>query len=100
MRIHPLFAGFAGCDAYRVGDALGFAVHVETGHGPLPGQLPFRQLMRLGGSGDLPGYLFAGGWSAPGVHGLLFVKPLSAMAEAWWRAGLEYSPRVAAGSRS
>ncbi|MNJ69445.1 hypothetical protein D3C77_657970 [compost metagenome] len=92
MRIHPLFAGFAGCDASRVGAALGFAVHVETRLGPLPEQLSAEQRSRLSESGDLPGYLFAGGWNSPGVHGLLFVKPLSAMAAAWWRVGVEHSP--------
>lgn len=94
MIIHPLFAGFKGEDAFAVGGALGFDVHVETAVGALPVDVPASLRRRLGDAGDLAGFLPAGGWDAPGVHCLLFVKPRTATAMAMWRAGLGELPAV------
>jgi hypothetical protein len=94
MNIHPLFSGFKGEDAFAVGGALGFDVHVETAVGVLPADVPAALLCRMGDAGDLAGFLPAGGWEAPGVHCLLFVKPRSATAVAMWRAGLGEVPPV------
>lgn len=87
MRIHPLFAGFKGVSPHALGAALGFAIHVESALGELPEQLAAKQRARLQEGGDLLGFAFAGGWQAPGVHCLMFAKPLTALAAAWWKAG-------------
>ncbi|MFJ7111289.1 hypothetical protein ACIQU2_27490 [Pseudomonas sp. NPDC098740] len=87
MNLHPLFAGFKGESPYAVGAALGFAIHVETALGPLPAALDPRQRERTREGGDLADFQFAGGWGAPGAHCLMFAKPLTRMAAAWWRAG-------------
>lgn len=87
MDMHPLFAGFHGVDAYAVGAALGFAVHVEAVRGPLPKALSPAQRAMIAGRVDLSGFHLAGGWGAPGVHCLMFVKPLTDLAATWWRAG-------------
>lgn len=88
MTIHPLFAGFKGEDLYAVAAALGFVAHVDTCLGPLPAVLPTAHAARLLLGGDLAGFYFAGGWGAPGVHCLFFVKPLTALASTCWLAGL------------
>jgi len=88
MKIHPMFAGFKGEDAFAVGGALGFDVHIETAVGELPAVVPPSLVRRMGDRGDLAGYMPAGGWGAPGVHCLLFVKPRTDAALAMWRAGL------------
>lgn len=90
MSIHPLFAGFKGHSPHAVGAALGFAIHVETALGPLPVGLPVEHADRLAFGGDLSGFQWAGGWEAPGVHCLMFAKPLTAMAAAWWQVGLSH----------
>ncbi len=87
MKIHPLFEGFQGASPYAVGAALGFVMHVEAVIGPLPAALDRHQLMRTRRGGDLAGFKFAGGWQAPGVHCLMFAKPLTDMAMTLWRAG-------------
>lgn len=88
MTVHPLFAGFHGSDVHSVARALGFAAHVETNMGALPEVLPAAQLSRLAEGGDLYGFRFAGGWEAPGVHCLLFAKPLTIMSASWFAIGL------------
>lgn len=88
MNLHPLFAGFKGESPYAVGAALGFAIHVETALGPLPEALDPRQRERTREGGDLAAFQFAGGWGAPGAHCLMFAKPLTRVAAAWWRAGV------------
>lgn len=88
MSIHPLFAGFKGSCPHRVGAALGFAVHVESGRGDLPPGLPVEHLTRMQSGGDLAHFHYAGGWQAAGVHCLLFAKPLTALAAQWWCAGV------------
>ena len=42
----------------------------------------------MGQGGDLVGFQFAGGWSAPGAHCLMFAKPLTEVAAKLWQAGL------------
>lgn len=88
MTMHPLFAGFEGASLYAVGQALGFAVHAESGCGALPDQLSAEHRRRQLPGADLAGFHYAGGWSAPSVHCLLFVKPLTVLASACWLAGL------------
>ncbi|MBP5971047.1 hypothetical protein [Pseudomonas iridis] len=89
MTLHPLFAGFTDISPYALGDALGFAVHVDAARGPLPSELPPEHAKRLQVGGELAGFHCAGGWEAPGVaHCLMFVKPLTALASACWLAGL------------
>lgn len=87
MTLHPLFAGFKDFSPYAVGAALGFAVHVETALGPLPATLDPLQRARMREGGDLAGFHFAGGWGAPGAHCLMFAKPLTRHAAAWWQTG-------------
>lgn len=87
MNFHPLFAGFKGESPYAVGAALGFAIHVETALGALPDTLAPLQRVRMHEGGDLVGFQFAGGWGAPGVHCLMFAKPLTRLAATWWQAG-------------
>jgi len=97
MTMHPLFAGFEGASLYAVGQALGFAVHAESGRGALPSQLSAGHLERQRPGADLHGFHFAGGWEAPSAHCLLFVKPLTAFASACWLVGLGgrlYGPRA------
>jgi hypothetical protein len=96
MNIHPLFAGFAGYSLHAVGRALGFAIHVETVRGALPDTLPVQHASRLQDGGDLVGFQFTGGWSAPGVHCLMFTKPLTTMAADLWRVGQEHQTRAVA----
>jgi len=86
--MHPLFAGFKGCDTHAVATALGFVAQVEVEFGPLSEALPTSLAARLQQAGDLLGFHYAGGWEAPGVHCRLFVKPLTALASACWLAGL------------
>lgn len=88
MTMHPLFAGFEGASLYAVGQALGFAVHAESGLGALPPQLPAGHRERQLPGADLHGFHYAGGWEAPAAHCLLFVKPLTALASACWLVGL------------
>lgn len=88
MRVHPLFAGFQGCPVHRVGAALGFDLHAEARPGALPKALSFADHDRMGASGDLVGYRFAGGWEAAGQHCLLFAKPTTYTAERLWAAAL------------
>lgn len=87
MNLHPLFAGFNGVCPYAVGSALGFAIHVEAIRGAMPATLDPLQRARLDEGGDLAAFQFAGGWEAPGVHCLMFAKPLTQLAATWWRAG-------------
>lgn len=87
MNMHPLFAGFDGFSLYAVGQALGFAVHTESALGLLSEVLPADQANRLLPGADLAGFHYAGGWDAPGVHCLLFVKPLTPLAVVCWEAG-------------
>lgn len=89
MRVHPLFAGFAGASIDRVGRALGFELLAEVRPGALPSSLPLIERGRLSARGDLAGYRFAGGWAADGQHCLLFAKPVTETAERFWSAGLE-----------
>lgn len=88
MTLHPLFAGFKGKDWSAVGDALGFTVQVATFRAPST----WRAAPNLAGLLDPrfaeAGFLFAGWWSAPGVHCLMYVKPRDATALAWWLIGL------------
>lgn len=88
MTLHPLFAGFKGKDWSAVGDALGFTVQVTTFRAPST----WRAAPNLSGLIDPrfaeAGFLFAGWWSAPGVHCLMYVKPRDATALAWWLIGL------------
>lgn len=93
MDIHPLFAGFHGGDPYAVGAALGFAIHVEVVRGPLPAELQVGERERIGARVDLDGFQFAGGWGVPGVHCLMFAKPLTEHATRWWHSSL---PEVSA----
>lgn len=88
--MHPLFSGFAGANLYAVSQALGFAVHAESGLGPLPGRLPAAHRQRQQPGADLAGFQYAGGWDAPGAHCLLFVKPLTAFAQTCYLAGLRH----------
>ena len=88
MNFHPLFSGFHGASPYAVGDALGFAIHVEAELGKLPASLNPEQRARMDRGGDLAGYQFAGGWNAPGAHCLMFAKPLTVVAAKLWQAGL------------
>lgn len=88
MTVHPLFAGFRGSDVHAVACALGFAAHVETNRGALPEALPAHHSARLAEGGDLYGFRFAGGWESPGVHCLLFAKPLTTMSASWFAIGL------------
>lgn len=90
MSIHPLFAGFEGHNPHALGAALGFAIHLETALGALPAVLSAQHVERLGFGGELSGFRWAGGWEAPGVHCLMFVKPLTSMAAAWWDVGLSH----------
>jgi len=85
--MHPLFAGFEGASPYAVGAALGFAIHVESALGALPITLNPLQRERMREGGDLAGFHFAGGWGAPGAHCLMFAKPLTRNAAAWWKTG-------------
>lgn len=87
MDMHPLFAGFHGVDAYAVGAALGFAIHVEVVRGPLPIELSPAERGRIAARVGLDGFHFAGGWGAPGVHCLMFAKPLTRNAATWWQTG-------------
>lgn len=87
MTFHPLFAGFKGESPYAVGNALGFAIHVETALGPLPATLDPRQRARMREGGDLTGFQLVGGWGAPGAHCLMFAKPLTRHAAAWLEIG-------------
>lgn len=87
MNVHPLFAGFTDSSPYAVGAALGFAIHVEAALGALPARLDPLQRARMREGGDLAGFLFAGGWGAPGAHCLMFAKPLTRLAARWWEAG-------------
>ena len=96
MTLHPLFAGFNGACPYAMGAALGFAIHVEAVRGALPSVLDPLQRARTGEGGDLAGFQFAGGWGAPGVHCLMFAKPLTRLAAAWWRAGVSEAEASAA----
>jgi len=86
--MHPLFAGFQGADPYAVGAALGFLIHVEVVRGPLPAALQVGERERIGDRVSLDGFEFAGGWSAPGAHCLMFAKPLTDHATRWWHASL------------
>lgn len=91
MKVHPLFAGFAGASVERVGASLGFILHAEARPGALPPSLSFNDTDRLGSSGDLAGYRFAGGWEVQGQHCLLFAKPTTYTAERLWSAALDRS---------
>lgn len=86
MNLHPLFAGFTDSSPYAVGAALGFAIHVEAALGAMPATLDPLQRARMREGGDLAGFLFAGGWGAPGAHCLMFAKPLTRLAVTWWEA--------------
>ena len=96
MTLHPLFSGFKGESPYSVGAALGFAIHIEAVRGALPSVLDPLQQSRTREDGDLAGFQFAGGWGAPGVHCLMFAKPLTRLAAAWWCAGLSETEAHAA----
>jgi hypothetical protein len=90
MSIHPLFAGFKGYEPHALGAALGFAIHVDTAPGALPVSLPTEYVHRLGFGGDMSGFQWGGGWEANGTHCMIFAKPLTSMASAWWAAGLSH----------
>lgn len=89
MKVHPLFAGFAGAPLSQLGQALGFELLAELRPGDLPRHLSFVDEVRMGEFGDLAGYRFAGGWSVAGQHALLFAKPVSATANRMWHAALQ-----------
>jgi hypothetical protein len=91
MKIHPLFAGFVGQDTAAVGAALGFDVRLVTTRASLlPLDAAALELIeaRFADVGGAEGYSLAGSWQAPGVHCLMFAKPLTPMALAWWLVGL------------
>ena len=92
MKIHPLFAGFVGQDTAAVGAALGFDVRlVTTRQSLLPLNAEGLELIeaRFADVGGAEGYSLAGSWQAPGVHCLMFAKPLTPMALVWWLVGLD-----------